>query len=180
MPQAAYVRCNKEIQAMKNYKEEVSMPQAAYVRCNSLSFLLTKNTFLMFQCRKRHMFVATILASDEELVLSEFQCRKRHMFVATDKCDFHTCSFKVSMPQAAYVRCNEKIPKILKLQRSFNAASGICSLQLKKSRWKMQEKCVSMPQAAYVRCNEEAQNKRVLLIVSMPQAAYVRCNPKHI
>ena len=35
------------------------------------------------------------------------------------------------MPQAAYVRCNEDLSQLQQaLDESFNAASGICSLQL--------------------------------------------------
>ena len=61
----------------------------------------------------------------------EFQCRKRHMFVATSSITTRsTLSFRVSMPQAAYVRCNLQVSTEEKhFLRSFNAASGICSLQ---------------------------------------------------
>ena len=38
---------------------------------------------------------------------------------------------QVSMPQAAYVRCNPKMEELSSnMEYGFNAASGICSLQL--------------------------------------------------
>ena len=56
------------------------MPQAAYVRCN-INVYVQESTNKQFQCRKRHMFVAT--------------CKKQTVLFII-----------VSMPQAAYVRCN--------------------------------------------------------------------------
>ena len=58
MPQAAYVRCNYSKDNGSPLIEEVSMPQAAYVRCNR-AFGSMVHSILSFQCRKRHMFVAT-------------------------------------------------------------------------------------------------------------------------
>ena len=45
--------------------------------------ILRKSKYQEFQCRKRHMFVATQDYVRSCLRADEFQCRKRHMFVAT-------------------------------------------------------------------------------------------------
>ena len=106
------------------------MPQAAYVRCNCLAISISILLY-GFQCRKRHMFVATGIWKRGVWTRTQFQCRKRHMFVAT----FHISTWleggsAVSMPQAAYVRCNIGYKgKDAQETYSFNAASGICSLQ---------------------------------------------------
>ena len=96
--------------------------------------------FEKFQCRKRHMFVATIEEIAGDCINSKFQCRKRHMFVATQ--------LSLHMMASVAVR--------------FNAASGICSLQLKVGKVSVTMYDVSMPQAAYVRCNSTAVQEHYL------------------
>ena len=133
MPQAAYVHCNFVVKDTRNII--LSCFNAASGICSLQPLLNDEDMieYLKFQCRKRHMFVATERLRKHIRSQIEFQCRKRHMFVATERVDFY-------MDYSTMFQCRKRHMFVATEREiedndsewGFNAASGICSLQLKE------------------------------------------------